>query len=307
MSLTLKQPAIKNWFHINAEGHVVGRLANRIAHLLQGKHKPTHRRNADDGDYVVVTNAHKLIFSGKKWDLKLYRWHTGWVGGLREVQAKRMLENHPHRIIQKAVKGMLPNHKLRDKQMERLKVYLDEENPHQAQMAQSFHPPHINFYKSLWREDIYTPFDPYVHKGFVGHVIPGKESWDIITERTPGKKAYIRHMKRRLREPNVDIKKKNKWGKVIGFASREKVLVSPKRIEAAEEWRNENEKEWEEIDKLPDFYLRHEAAGKEYFERNAEKVRIEQAEMKLEEEEKKKAKLLEERKKQMKRRKFPLL
>lgn len=116
---------------------VVGRLAPQVAKLLMGKHKPTYMPHADNGDFVVVVNARQAAFTGKKSTDKLYRWHTGWMGGLKTLTARQMMEKDPRRILELAVKGMLPKNPLRDDRLKRLRVYPDEAHAHASQVAQS--------------------------------------------------------------------------------------------------------------------------------------------------------------------------
>ena len=123
----------RRWWLVDAKGKVVGRLASRIAVLLMGKHKPTWTPHEDMGDFVVVINARHVVFTGKKWEQKLYRWHSGYPGGLKEMKAKDMLRKFPERILYLAVKGMLPKNFLRDRMLKRLKIYPDATHPHQAQ------------------------------------------------------------------------------------------------------------------------------------------------------------------------------
>ena len=123
------------WHLVDAKGQTVGRLASQVAAILKGKHKPTFRPNKDMGDYVVVINAEKVKFSGDKWKTKLYRWHTGYPGGLKERPAGAMLEKNPTQILRKAILGMLKRNTLRESYMEpRLKIYTGPDHPHTAQL-----------------------------------------------------------------------------------------------------------------------------------------------------------------------------
>eukprot|EP00970_Alexandrium_tamarense_P008923 scaffold1750_cov189-Alexandrium_tamarense.AAC.13 len=125
----------RTWHLVDATSQTVGRLATTIAPILKGKHKPTYRPNGDCGDYVVIVNADKVHLSGKKWDDKIYRWHTGYPGGLKERPAKDMLERKPEFILRKAILGMLYRNNLRESYMEpRLKIYAGSEHPHEAQL-----------------------------------------------------------------------------------------------------------------------------------------------------------------------------
>jgi large subunit ribosomal protein L13 len=113
---------------IDAKGQVVGRLASQLAPILRGKHKPTYMPNVDCGDVVVVVNAEHIVLTGNKWDNKLYRWHTGYPGGLKERTANQMKERNSSEILRKAVLGMLPKNKMRAVQMSKLKIFPGEEH-----------------------------------------------------------------------------------------------------------------------------------------------------------------------------------
>ncbi len=120
------------WVVTDASGKVVGRLARDIAVRLMGKHKPTFTPGVDTGEYVIVVNADKIVFSGKKWEQKRYTWYTGYPR-LRSVNAATRLEQHPTQILYDAVRRMLPKNKLGRKMLEKLKLYVGPEHPHQAQ------------------------------------------------------------------------------------------------------------------------------------------------------------------------------
>jgi len=126
----------KKWFIVDASDKIVGRLATEIASRLRGKHKPTYSTFMDNGDFIVVVNAEKVAFTGKKWDDKKYYRHSGYMGGLTETTAKEMLEKKPTDIIFKAVKGMLPKNSLGRAQLKKLKVYVGTEHPHEAQQPE---------------------------------------------------------------------------------------------------------------------------------------------------------------------------
>ena len=123
----------RDWHVIDASGLTVGRLASEVARRLMGKHKPTYTPFLDTGDHVIVINAAKVIFKGNKTEDKIYRHHTGWPGGLKEVKAKDMLANKPERLVELAIKGMLPKTKLGRAMSSKLKVYAGAEHPHGAQ------------------------------------------------------------------------------------------------------------------------------------------------------------------------------
>nr|WP_176761323.1 50S ribosomal protein L13 [Desulforhopalus singaporensis] len=123
----------KNWYVVDAENKVLGRLASEIANRLRGKHKPTFSSFIDNGDFVVVTNAEKIVLTGNKINDKKYYRHTGYIGGIKEASAKELLEKHPTDLLMKAVKGMLPKNKLGRAQLKKLKVYAGKDHPHAAQ------------------------------------------------------------------------------------------------------------------------------------------------------------------------------
>jgi large subunit ribosomal protein L13 len=129
------------WHLVDAQGQTVGRLASQIATILRGKHKPTFLPNKDMGDFVVVVNADKVSFTADKWKTKLYRWHTGYPGGLKQRRAEEMLDKNPRQILRKAVLGMLKRTNLRHGYMEpRLKIYTGPTHPHTAQLPEGVAP-----------------------------------------------------------------------------------------------------------------------------------------------------------------------
>jgi large subunit ribosomal protein L13 len=123
----------RRWYVVDAADRVLGRVASRVASVLMGKDKPSYTEFLDTGDFVVVLNADKIRLTGNKLDQKVYRRHSGYPGGLKEVTAREMLQKHPERIVESAVKGMLPKTKLGSKMIKKLKVYAGPEHPHQAQ------------------------------------------------------------------------------------------------------------------------------------------------------------------------------
>ena len=127
----------RKWFVVDAEGKVLGRLATRVATILRGKHKPIFTPHLDTGDHVIVVNAEKIHLSGRKRTDKMYRWHSGYIGGLREVRAEEMLKSHPERVIEWAVQGMLPKNRLGRAMAKKLKVYRGGTHPHEAQRPQT--------------------------------------------------------------------------------------------------------------------------------------------------------------------------
>ena len=128
-----KESITRQWHLVDAEGQVLGRLAARVATILMGKHKPNYAPHVDVGDHVVVVNAAKVHLSGQKLAGKLYRWHSGYPGGLREVRADTMLRTFPERVVEWAVQGMLPKTRLGRAMGKKLKVYRGSEHPHAAQ------------------------------------------------------------------------------------------------------------------------------------------------------------------------------
>src|SRR5213594_1805564 len=127
----------RKWFLVDASGQVLGRLATRVASILRGKHKVTFTPHLDVGDHVIVINAEKVHLTGRKLRDKRYRWHTGYIGGLREVSAETMLRTHPERVIEWAVQGMLPKNRLGKAMAKKLKVYRGAAHPHQAQRPET--------------------------------------------------------------------------------------------------------------------------------------------------------------------------
>ena len=124
----------ERWHVLDAEGRTLGRLASETAQLLRGKYRPTFTPHLDNGDFVIVVNASKVKVTGKKMQQKLYRRHSGYPGGLKEIPLERMLERHPERVFQQAVKGMLPHNKLSRRILRHLKVYGGPDHPHDAQV-----------------------------------------------------------------------------------------------------------------------------------------------------------------------------
>ena len=124
------------WWIVNAEGAVLGRLASIVAARLRGKHNPLFTPHADTGDFIVVVNAEKIVLTGRKWDQKQYHRHSGYIGGLKSITAKKLLEKRPEDLVRFAVKGMLPKNKLGRKLFKKLKVYTGDKHPHGAQQPE---------------------------------------------------------------------------------------------------------------------------------------------------------------------------
>ena len=121
------------WYVLDAEGAVLGRIATQIAARLKGKHNPLYTPHVDMGDSVIVINAEKIKLTGRKWDQKTYYHHTGYIGGIKSITAKKLLERKPEDIVFKAVKGMLPKNRLGRQLIKKLKVYAGPDHPHAAQ------------------------------------------------------------------------------------------------------------------------------------------------------------------------------
>ncbi len=136
---TLRKPGESQtkWIVVDATDQVVGRMASKIAMRLMGKHKPDYTPSFDCGDGVVVLNCEKVTFTGQKWDRKIYRRHSGYIGGLKEFSARKILNSHPDRILYMAVKRMLPKGKLGEKMIKKLKLYTGSDHPHGSQQPEA--------------------------------------------------------------------------------------------------------------------------------------------------------------------------
>jgi LSU ribosomal protein L13P len=126
----------RKWWVIDAEGKVLGRLASLIAKILMGKHKKEWTPSEDMGDYVIVVNADKIALTGEKWEKKIYRWHSGYLGGLKEYKAIDLYKKDPRKLIYLAVKGMLPKNRTRKRRLARLRIFIGPEHKHHAQKPQ---------------------------------------------------------------------------------------------------------------------------------------------------------------------------
>lgn len=129
-----KEDISRNWHLVDVEGEVLGRIATKIAQLLVGKNKPTYTPHVDGGDYVVVINASKVAVTGDKTNKKIYYWHTGFPGGLKQMVFGDMIKRNPERVIQRAVKNMLPKNKFRKPRLARLKIYPGTDHPYQDKL-----------------------------------------------------------------------------------------------------------------------------------------------------------------------------
>jgi large subunit ribosomal protein L13 len=135
--VTKPEDVERDWYIVDASGQTLGRLASEVAQVIRGKHKPIYSPSIDVGDYVIVVNAEKIHVTGRKLDQKMYYRHSGYPGGIKEMTLGRMLEEHPTRVIELAVKGMLPKTRLGRKMIKKLKVYAGPEHPHQAQQPEA--------------------------------------------------------------------------------------------------------------------------------------------------------------------------
>ena len=123
----------RDWYVVDARGQTLGRLASKIAPILKGKHKPIYTPHMDCGDFVVVVNADKVRVTGRKLDQKFYYRHSGYPGGIKSISLRNQLDRYPERVLQAAVRGMLPKNKLGRRMMKKLKVYAGDSHPHDAQ------------------------------------------------------------------------------------------------------------------------------------------------------------------------------
>ena len=131
---------LEKWCLVDADGMVLGRLATQVAARLRGKHNPFFTPHADTGDWVVVINAEKVVLTGRKWAQKNYYRHSGYIGGLKEISAEKLIEKRPEDLVRFAVKGMLPKNRLGRKLFKKLKVYAGGRHPHEAQQPEPLQP-----------------------------------------------------------------------------------------------------------------------------------------------------------------------
>lgn len=129
----------RKWFVIDAKGKVLGRVAAETARILRGKHKPQFAPHMDAGDFVIIVNASKIRLTGNKLQQKTYYHHSQYPGGLKSIKADALLKNHPERVVENAVRGMLPKNRLGRAQYTKLKVYADDVHPHAAQKPEAYH------------------------------------------------------------------------------------------------------------------------------------------------------------------------
>ncbi len=128
----------RNWLLVDADGKTLGRLATEVARVLMGKHKPSYAPSVQTGDFVVVINADKVRLTGKKWTDKIYRHHSMYPGGLKEIAARDLMAKAPTRMVEHAVRGMLPKNRIGDRLIRKMKVYAGDRHPHQAQRPAAF-------------------------------------------------------------------------------------------------------------------------------------------------------------------------
>jgi len=131
-----KENVDRKWYVIDAKDQILGRLAVEIARRLRGKHKPTYTPHIDTGDYIIVVNADKIRLTGNKLEKKIYYRHTGYPGGLKTINANKLLQRKPERVLEHAVKGMLPKNRLGRRMYKKMKVYAGPNHPHEAQQPE---------------------------------------------------------------------------------------------------------------------------------------------------------------------------
>ena len=131
------QTVEKKWYIVDAEGQTLGRLATRVASVLRGKHKPTYTPNVDTGDFVIVINTDKVVLTGNKMEDKMYRYHTGYIGNLKEIPYKKLMAEKSDLAVYEAVKGMLPKNSLGRQMLKKLRVYKGAEHNHSAQKPEA--------------------------------------------------------------------------------------------------------------------------------------------------------------------------
>lgn len=147
-TFTAKSKNIKrNWLLIDAKGKTLGRLATKVAILLRGKNKPEYTPHIDTGEYVIILNAKKVSLTGNKIKDKNYFHHTGYIGGIKSISFEKLISIHPEKVIEKAVKGMLPKTPLGYSMLKKLKIYAGDNHPHQAQQPQAYNFSYKGFYK----------------------------------------------------------------------------------------------------------------------------------------------------------------
>jgi large subunit ribosomal protein L13 len=136
--VTKQEDVEREWYVVDASGQTLGRLASQVAHVLRGKHKRVYSPSVDAGDYVIVVNAEKVHVTGRKLDQKMYYRYSGYPGGLKATTLRNLLQKHPTRVIEHAVRGMLPKNRLGRRMFKKLKVYAGPDHPHAAQQPKPF-------------------------------------------------------------------------------------------------------------------------------------------------------------------------
>jgi len=134
--VTKNEDVQRSWYVVDARGQTLGRLATQVAYMLRGKHKPIYSPSVDVGDYVIVVNADKIHVTGRKLDQKIYYRYSGYPGGLKQITLRNLLQKHPTRVIEHAVRGMLPKNRLGRRMLKKLKVYAGPDHPHEAQQPE---------------------------------------------------------------------------------------------------------------------------------------------------------------------------
>ncbi len=139
MSTYVAKPSTiqRKWYVVDAEGQTLGRMASQVAKILRGKHKPEYTPFLDTGDHVIIVNAEKIVLTGRKLDQKMHRYHTGYPGGLKEVRYRTMMQKNPCKVVELAIKGMLPKNALGRQMYRKLKVYAGPEHGHAAQKPEA--------------------------------------------------------------------------------------------------------------------------------------------------------------------------
>jgi large subunit ribosomal protein L13 len=189
----------RKWYVVDAAGMTLGRLASRVAHILRGKHKAIFTPNLDTGDFVIVLNSDKVTVSGDRMDTKLYRRHSQYPGGFRETTLRQMMQKHSDRVVELAVKGMLPHNKLGRAMIKKLKVYKGAEHPHAAQKPEAIEVNKINV--TAWRpKTTVKPTAEAAGKVYeVGTYIPSKDeapaggkSWQEVAAEVKDLPTHLR-------------------------------------------------------------------------------------------------------------------
>lgn len=188
----------RKWWVVDAAGMTLGRLASRVAHILRGKHKTVFVPHLDTGDFVIVLNSDKVTVTGDRLDTKLYRRHSQYAGGFREINLRDLMAKHSDRVIEIAVKGMLPHNKLGRQMIKKLKVYKGDSHPHAAQKPQPLEVMKVNV--TTWRPKAAAKTDAPAGKVFEpGTYVPSGEdkpqNWKAVAEKVKNQPALRRAAK----------------------------------------------------------------------------------------------------------------